>query len=187
MLVIGVVALLHLDFHNRFKLWLLAVFLIAGLSCFAIKYSTYFKGGATSVGARFDYWRAGLQIAKENPWLGTGPGTFSIPYKRIKQPNSEMARLSHNDYLEQLCDSGIPGFLLFSGWITGLLIILYRESRAVLDVQDFSILLGVTGWAMQELVEFGLYIPALAWTAFVFLGWLGGRQVNEFDSRTTIS
>ena len=36
----------------------------------------------------------------------------------------------------------------------------------------FAVWLGVLGWSLQSLVEFGLYIPALAWPAFTFLGWL---------------
>jgi len=36
----------------------------------------------------------------------------------------------------------------------------------------FALWLGLLGWALQGLVEFGLYIPALAWPAFTFLGLL---------------
>ena len=46
-------------------------------------------------------------------------------------------------------------------------------------VQDrwrFAIWLGVLGWSLQGLFEFGLYIPALAWPAFTFLGWLLGSS-----------
>jgi len=42
------------------------------------------------------------------------------------------------------------------------------------------------GWALQSLLEFGLYIPALAWSAFALLGWLVGNpndnQENRIDS-----
>jgi hypothetical protein len=40
----------------------------------------------------------------------------------------------------------------------------------------FAIWLGVLGWCLQGLVEFGLYIPASAWSAFTFLGWLLGTS-----------
>ena len=179
---VGVIVLLHSGVSRKLKIGLLVGLLAAGLSGFAIKYSTYFKSGATSVGARFDYWKAALQTATERPLLGTGPGTFSVPYKAIKDPKSEMARLAHNDYLEQLSDSGMPGFILFSGWIIGLLVMLYRERGSSGGPLSFSVLLGLTGWAMQELVEFGLYIPALAWTAFLFLGWLWGRPRMDSTS-----
>ena len=73
------------------------------------RYSAFFQKGATSVGARFDYWQAALQTAKDKPLFGTGPGTFAIAYEKIKRPESEMARLVHNDYLEQASDSGVVG------------------------------------------------------------------------------
>ena len=38
----------------------------------------------------------------------------------------------------------------------------------------FAIWLGAAGLAVQELVEFSLYIPALAWPFFLMLGWLWG-------------
>jgi hypothetical protein len=43
-----------------------------------------------------------------------------------------------------------------------------------------AVWLGVLGWSLQSLVEFGLYIPALAWPAFTFLGWLLGLR-KPFD------
>ena len=39
---------------------------------------------------------------------------------------------------------------------------------------EFAVWLGVLGWSLQSLVEFSLYLPALAWPAFVLLGWLLG-------------
>ena len=39
----------------------------------------------------------------------------------------------------------------------------------------FCVWLGILGWAVQGVVEFGLYLPALAWPAFTLLGWLLGK------------
>ncbi len=44
------------------------------------------------------------------------------------------------------------------------------------DWLTFAVWLGVLGWALHSFAEFGLYVPALAWTAFAFLGWLLGRE-----------
>ncbi len=137
-------------------------------------------GLIASVGARFDYWKAALQIAIANPVLGTGPGTFSVPYARLKAPNSEMAKLVHNDYLEQASDSGFVGFVSYFAWIFGSLAILYRKLNG--DPITFSIWLGLLGWALECLVEFALYIPALAWPAFTLTGWLGSATSNDIDT-----
>ena len=36
----------------------------------------------------------------------------------------------------------------------------------------FALWLGLLGWALQGLMEFGLYLPALAWPVFTFMGLL---------------
>ena len=60
MLVIGLIAALFMPFKRQWKLAIISVVLLAGLAGFALKYSGYFKKGATSVEARFDYWKAAL-------------------------------------------------------------------------------------------------------------------------------
>ena len=110
MLMLGLVALLRLPFNQRLKVVLVTGVLLVGLAGFFWRYAGFFQKGATSVSARFDYWRAAVQTAKDKPLFGTGPGTFAIAYQKIKRPESEMARLVHNDYLEQASDSGLVGF-----------------------------------------------------------------------------
>ena len=109
MLLLGLIALLRLPFSQRLKVALVAGVLVAGLAGFFWRHAAFFQKGATSVSARFDYWRAAVQTAKDKPLFGTGPGTFAIAYEKIKRPESEMARLVHNDYLEQASDSGLVG------------------------------------------------------------------------------
>ncbi|MBI2926200.1 MAG: O-antigen ligase family protein [Verrucomicrobia bacterium] len=188
-LVMALVAFLQLKLGRAAKVWIVGTVLAVGLAGFFIKFAPYFQRGATSVGARFDYWRAGVQIARQNPIFGTGPGTFSVGYAKIKAPESEMTRLTHNDYLEQACDSGLVGFLSYTAFVLGSVGLLYRKVRTA-DWGWFTIWMGVCAWALQGLVEFGLYIPALAWPAFVFLGSLwGGAPAkmtpvrNGIDSR----
>jgi O-antigen ligase len=212
MLVLGLIWLLRLPFRRLFKMVLITAVLLGGLAGFFWKYSSFFQKGATSVSARFDYWEAALRTTLAHPVAGTGPGTFSLAYKKVKRPESEMARLAHNDYLEQASDSGLPGFVLYSASIIGLLVFASpkpekrgplfagqpqthgSERRDQLGGADaglstvstseqqllFALWLGVLGWALQGLMEFGLYIPGLAWPAFTFMGVLLGRRVGWF-------
>jgi len=201
MLLLGLLWLLHRPLSPTIKRGIVLAMLAIGLAAFFWRYSGFFKKGATSVSARFDYWQAALQTALAHPFGGTGPGTFSVAYQEIKKPDSEMARLAHNDYLQQASDSGVPGFLLYSLFIGGAVIVATRSFRDPpapdsapragpksklpsskkevsepigRDDQDllFAIWLGILGWALQCIVEFGLYIPALAWPALTFLGLL---------------
>ena len=84
MLLLGLVALLRVPFSRRLKVVLVTGVLLAGLAGFFWRHAAFFQKGATSVSARFDYWRAAVQTAKDKPLFGTGPGTFAIAYQKIK-------------------------------------------------------------------------------------------------------
>jgi len=183
MLVIGFVGALFLPIKRQVKLTLVSVVLIAGLTGFALKYAGFFKRGATSVVARFDYWRVAVRIVDEKPIFGTGPGTFAIPYERLKKPESEMARLTHNDYLQQASDSGVVGFLAYTAFVAWAMIWAYRHGGLRINPVRLAVWLGLLGWALQSTMEFGLYIPAIAWPAFCFMGWLLGSAPNQIDTR----
>ncbi|MBL9171960.1 MAG: O-antigen ligase family protein [Verrucomicrobiales bacterium] len=159
---------------RRLRTGALALLAIAGILAFAIRFRGYFAAGATSVGARMDYWSAAWKTTLAEPILGTGPGTFQRPYARLKSPDSEMARLAHNDYLEQFSDSGIPGGVLYGIWVGGWMLLVGRRCWASNDPLVVSAFLGTAAWFAQGVSEFGLYVPALAWTAFTLAGATAG-------------
>ena len=173
--------LFRLNWPARLKWTMLTAILLVGLAVFAVRFHNYFTAGATSVGARFDYWRAAAQTARDHPLFGTGPGTFQRPYAQIKSPDAEMARLTHNDYLEQFSDSGIIGGICYAAWIGLALLTVGERAWRSNGYLQFSLFLGLLGWFAQGLVEFSLYVPALAWTAFILLGCLLRMSANQFD------
>jgi hypothetical protein len=176
--------LLRLDFSKQVKVGAVAVVLIFGLGIFAVRFHDYFSKGATSVGARFDYWRAAGQTTLEKPAFGSGPGTFQRPYSQLKSPASEMARLAHNDFLEQFSDSGVVGGLAYLAWICLALAATGRKLWSRGDKVEFAIFAGLLAWFVQGLGEFSLYVPALAWIAFTLLGCLMGVETIQFDKKT---
>ncbi|HEY1663819.1 MAG TPA: O-antigen ligase family protein [Verrucomicrobiae bacterium] len=179
---VGGLYLLRLDWPMKMKLMAISAVLVLGLGIFAVRFHHYFANGATSVGARFDYWHAAVQTTAGQPLFGTGPGTFQRPYARLKSPDAEMARLTHNDYLEQFSDSGVCGGIIYAAWIFLALIGLGRRIRNSPDPIAFAIFAGLLAWFIQGFGEFSLYIPALAWTAFMFLGLMLGPGSLEPNS-----
>jgi O-antigen ligase len=177
--------LLRFSPPTRWKWILLAAVAVVGLTVFTIRFHGYFESGAKSAGARFDYWRAAMQVVAERPLSGSGPGTFQRPYSRLKTPEAEMARLAHNDYLEQFSDSGIIGGIAYTAWIALALTIAGRRLWRSDGKMTFAIFLGLLGWFVQGFGEFSLYIPALAWTAFALLGWLVVESANQIDKPAT--
>lgn len=177
----GLIWFLSSPWNRRAKLVLVVGVLGLGLAGFWIKYRDYFARGATSAVARFDYWRSAWRTLRANPIVGTGPGTFMISYEKTKAPGAEMARLAHNDYLQQGSDSGLPGMVLYAVLVWGSILQLFRNRNRPKDAP--AVWLGVAGLGAQSMVEFGLYIPALAWPFFLFLGWLWGRRDDVVTSR----
>lgn len=173
-LVLGLVVVTWLPVTQRLRYGLVVLVVAGGLVAFGLKFAGYFMKGATSASARLDYWRAGGRTFLAHPWLGSGPGTFAEAYRRIKPPGAEMAQLAHNDYLQQASDSGLPGALLYTTFVIGSVVLLRR--RAWEEPTRFAVWLGLLGWALQSCVEFGLYLPAIGWTAFCLLGWLWGTD-----------
>jgi hypothetical protein len=173
--------LLRLDWPKKIKLAAVTFVLLAGLGIFTIRFHNYLAAGATSVGARFDYWRAALQTTAAHPIFGTGPGTFQRSYAQIKSPEAEMARLAHNDYLEQFSDSGLLGGFTYVSWIVLALVVggnfFWRNADAI----SFAMFAGLIAWFVQGFGEFSLFIPALSWTAFTLLGCLIGWKIIKID------
>ncbi len=180
-MAMGGVCLFRLPWPARLKWVAIIVVTVVGLGIFAVRFHNYFAAGATSVGARLDYWQAAAKIAWQKPLLGTGPGTFQRPYAELKSPTAEMARLTHNDYLEQFSDSGLVGGMLYATWIVLALVAIGRRVWRFADPGSFAIFLGVLSWFVQGMGEFSLYVPALAWTAFTLLGILLATTGNRVD------
>lgn len=176
--------LLRLRRPSGFKWAAVAAIALVGVGAFALRFQGYFAAGATSVGARFDYWNAAAKTAAASPLVGTGPGTFQRAYEQIKPPEAEMARLAHNDYLEQFCDSGFPGGVIYVAWIASILVVVGRRVWRSGKTLEFALFLGIGGWFAQGLSEFSLYIPALALTAFAFAGALANQPRQPVSSRS---
>ncbi|MFM8325259.1 MAG: O-antigen ligase family protein, partial [Pirellulaceae bacterium] len=60
---------------------------------------------------RIEIWQATLQMTKDNPWFGIGPGNFQ---NVIETYDKKLARMfSHNSFLNVLAETGGIGLLLY--------------------------------------------------------------------------
>ncbi|HEY3760610.1 MAG TPA: O-antigen ligase family protein [Verrucomicrobiae bacterium] len=171
-IAMGGLYLLRLKWPTKLKVAAITAVVVIGLGVFALRFHHYFANGATSVGARFDYWHAALRVTADNPVFGSGPGTFQRPYAQIKLPGAEMTRLTHNDYLEQFSDSGVCGGVFYAAWVFLALATVGRRAWKSSDPVMFAIFAGLLIWFIQGVAEFSLYIPGLAWIVFTLLGYL---------------
>ncbi len=76
-----------------------------------------------SSGLRIGFWRTTLEIAKRNPILGTGMGTWADEYRKyvVSTPNTPKIAASggnpHQEYLLMASQLGLVGLALFLIWI----------------------------------------------------------------------
>ena len=174
-MIVMCLAFLFAKVPRALKVGLVFVLLMGGGGLFSWKYQDYFQKGATSVGARFEYWRAAWETSLDHPVLGTGPGTFMRAFSKTKTDGAEMTRLTHNDYLQQASDAGWPSAIIYAVWMFGSLYWLRPKKLGDQPIREV-IWLGLVALALQNFIEFGLYIPAIAWPYFLLLGWLWGTS-----------
>lgn len=76
-----------------------------------------------STGLRLGFWRTTLDIAKRNPILGTGMGTWADEYRKyvVTTPNTPKIAASggnpHQEYLLIASQLGLVGLALFLAWL----------------------------------------------------------------------
>lgn len=92
-------------------------------------------GDPVSAGSgRIEVWKGVLNMTADNPWFGSGPGTFQYAFAPYK--NEQMIRMfythAHNDYLELLAEIG------FIGAFTALLCIVVLFATVIKKIISIS-------------------------------------------------
>ena len=141
---LSVIALLHLRSKKHLAIMLATVLVATSSTYFIIpsvkvrissitnETSAYINKSniSTSAGERFDYWAVSLKMFKEYPITGMGSGSFKKQLEVTKDPFFSNGRAhTHNEFLTQLSQYGLIGFILF----VSLLIITIRNSRKIKD------------------------------------------------------
>jgi hypothetical protein len=161
---------------------------VVALATLAVVFAAAQRGGLmhmgrSSLGARLDYWNGAVRIAKDHPWLGTGPGTFGSVYTKYKTATTEEAQLVHSSYLEMWCDSGVAAFTVFLAlWVVAVGDA-FRLVRRRGDAVSAAVCAALVGWTVHGLVDFDLYVPGVAVPAFALLGILHGLKRREENGK----
>lgn len=128
-------------------------------------------------------WRAGWQLFRGAPLVGTGAGSYNTVFERHRPAGfGDDVQWAHNDYLNTLSDYGLVGFLLSFGLGAALVRPWLKRLReeggaAAAPAPDASrpgalrtgLAIGLLAFALQLLVDFNLKIPALAQAAAALL------------------
>jgi O-antigen ligase len=146
----------------------------------------FLQFGTTSLESRMDYWRGAIAIARDHPWVGTGPGTFGSIYPKYKTAPTEEAQAVHNSFLQMWSDSGVLAFVAFALlWIVAVWNSFRLARQRVGDAAAMAVCGALAGWTVHALVDFDLYAPGVALPAFILLGTVQGlKELPRTDSVT---
>jgi hypothetical protein len=121
-------------------------------------------------------YQATLDLWKKFPIFGTGLGTFEQSFPMV-QPESVAGRVwghAHNNWLEVLATGGVVGFLILLIGVFALLEALRRVLLGSRSSASRAAGLGAMGAvvavSLHEALDFGLAMPANAFTLAVLLG-----------------
>jgi hypothetical protein len=123
------------------------------------------------VGFRADYWRVGWEAWLENPFTGTGAGTFQYTWLEGR-PGVQGVKQVHNLYLEQLTETGMFAFLALLAFVVVLLAYTARAAwRRRPEGEEQLLLSGLVAavvvYLVSSAVEWHWYLPAA--TLFFFV------------------
>ncbi len=110
----------------------------------------------TSLGARFEMWRIGLNIFREYPAMGIGIGQLNNFYKEYadQAPPSLLITMTHahNEYINTLITRGLVGFIGLITLLLGSFFFFYQHLTENLTISLAGITL-ITGYATFGLTE----------------------------------
>ncbi|MBI2304222.1 MAG: O-antigen ligase family protein [Chloroflexi bacterium] len=132
-------------------------------------------GEATgTLGPRLNYWEGALNIMKDNPLWGTGPGTFPTIFSEYQKDPRFFSKYAHNFPLQSGAEMGLLGLLLALAFMAALA---WRGWSAWQDRRNTTPLMagligGTLASSLHNLVELDWYIPALGLLFWIEVGML---------------
>ncbi len=161
-------------------LLLILTFALVNLSAF----QQQLKSASTSFASRRIIFRGAVELFKEFPILGSGPGTYVIYFPRFRNPNyfnheiSNVTERAHNYVLDILCETGLVGGATFGLFALSLAFLAFR---AVFRAQDqrlrlliIAALCGLLGMYGSNMTSTSGRWPIGAVGLWTFMGLLAG-------------
>jgi O-antigen ligase len=137
---------------------------------------------------RLSVYRSMLKMIADNPWIGTGLGTFAYAFPPYRSDDISMQGLwgiGHNTHLEFASEMGIPLTLIVAvAWIVALVVLSFalrgRRRNMVPPLSAFAVSLIAL---VHSSIDFTLQIAGYSIIAFALLG-VGLSQSIRSDEKS---
>lgn len=124
---------------------------------------------------RLSVYRSTLRIIADNPWFGTGLGTFAYAFPAYRSSDISMQGVwgrAHNTHLEFASEMGIPLTIIIAlAWIVALIILArglrVRRRQMVVPLSALAVALIAL---LHSMVDFSLQVAGYSIVVFALLG-----------------
>ncbi|WP_298117250.1 O-antigen ligase family protein [Flavobacterium sp.] len=141
-------------------------------------------------GNRFSLWENTFQIAKENPILGKGLGSYkieSIPYESKHRNYWAISKQSHNDFLQIAAETGFINMLVYL--LIFFLAVFYsfktvtnKENSEEQKWISFVVLISILAFGLDSLLNFPIQRPITQIHFAIILFWF--LNSTKFNSKS---
>lgn len=135
-------------------------------------------------------WKSALTIMWENPFVGTGLGTFAFAYTQFKNPiyGTDMHNFPHNDYLQFAAEMGVPGGLVLLWFLIGYgrtLLALRSLRTQRYGFITIGVIAGTIALLFHAVGDFDLNAPVMLLALGHFIGYtvVVGREEGVLPVR----
>lgn len=163
--------------------------------------TTYSIKRAQSVSFRTYTWLSAIEMAKDSPILGTGPGSFKIVYPAYRRPQIFYIENAHNnetqhaenEYLEQLATGGIIGLALFLWLFVSLFTCAFKNiqiisKQPINEKTSTFYLLGyaaaLAGLLIHAVVDISIHFASSGLLLAVFIGVILALSMDHSTDKT---
>ena len=145
-----------------------------------------------SLGRRSSYLIVGMDVFKNNPVLGSGPGSFPSQYAKssyatafsVSSNNPDLYRRAHNTYMETLAETGLSGILPLIGLLFLAIKQYYQAHKRAMSQGRLAQAhqLAHIGSSMMAIILFMLFLSYLNNKLLWILLAIGGAYLHQIPS-----
>ncbi len=116
--------------------------------------------------------RIGVEIARDHPLIGVGPGGYAEAFPQYRRPGDNESRHAHDLPAELIAEWGVPVGLAFSALFFWLFLSPVFWKSGDPRTLSSGLAIGLAAFALHNLVDFTAFLPSLLVLAAVTRGFI---------------